>query len=134
MMLLVNGSVWILAGGSYAMLREMGLCVTRDVLVYSMVSGTSICAIANFLLLALQSGDASIIVPIANMSFLVTLIKRAHRLINDEENAIDAQTRPVEDGCQACTKFKIQKTNGKAPAAFVSARIEFRISRLRSMK
>lgn len=40
MMLLVNGPVWILAGGSYAMLREMGLCVTRDVLLYSMISGT----------------------------------------------------------------------------------------------
>lgn len=74
MMLLVNGPVWILAGVSYAMLREMGLCVTRDVLSYSLISGTLICAIANFLLLALQSGDASIIVPIANMSFLVTLI------------------------------------------------------------
>jgi hypothetical protein len=31
---------------------------------------------------------------------------RTCRLINDEENAIDAQPRPVEDGCQACTKFK----------------------------
>jgi hypothetical protein len=31
---------------------------------------------------------------------------RTCRLINDKENAIDAQPRPVEDGCQACTKFK----------------------------
>jgi len=74
MLLLVNGPVWIVAGGAYALLRESGLRFSRTQLRYSLASGALICAIANFLMLALERGDASVVVPIANMSFLVTIV------------------------------------------------------------
>jgi drug/metabolite transporter (DMT)-like permease len=73
-LLLVNAPVWIVVGGAYALLREPGFRLTGAKLRYSVLSGVLICAIANFLMLALQRGDASIVVPIANMSFLVALI------------------------------------------------------------
>lgn len=73
-LLLVNGPVWIAVGGLYAILRERGLRVTVAKLKYSMVSGALVCGVANFLMLALALGEASVVVPIANMSFLVALL------------------------------------------------------------
>jgi drug/metabolite transporter (DMT)-like permease len=73
MLLLINGPVWIVAGAAYARLREPGFKVTRAEIGFSIVSGTLICAIGNFLMMALARGDASVVVPIANMSFLVTI-------------------------------------------------------------
>ena len=74
LLLLVNGPVWIVAGWAYARLREPPMRFTRAKLGYSLLSGTLICGIANFLMLALERGDASVVVPIANMSFLVTIL------------------------------------------------------------
>lgn len=74
LLLLVNGPVWIAVGGVYAILRERGLRVTVAKLKYSMVSGALVCGVANFLMLALALGEASVVVPIANMSFLVALL------------------------------------------------------------
>jgi len=74
LLLLVNGPVWIVAGGVYAVLRERGLRVTAAKVKYSLVSGVLICGVANFLMLALTLGEASVVVPIANMSFLVALL------------------------------------------------------------
>jgi drug/metabolite transporter (DMT)-like permease len=74
LLLLVNGPVWIVAGGVYAILRESGLRVTVVKVKYSLVSGVLICGVANFLMLALALGEASVVVPIANMSFLVALL------------------------------------------------------------
>lgn len=74
LLLLVNGPVWIAAGWVYARLREPPMRMTRAKLGYSLVSGALICGIANFLMLALERGDASVVVPIANMSFLVTIV------------------------------------------------------------
>ncbi len=74
MLLLVNAPVWIVAGGAYALLRERRLRLTRGKVKYSLVSGLLICGVANFLALALERGEASVVVPIANMSFLVALL------------------------------------------------------------
>lgn len=74
LLLLVNGPVWIVAGGAYAIWRERGLRVTAAKLKYSLASGALICGVANFLMLALALGEASVVVPIANMSFLVALL------------------------------------------------------------
>ena len=81
LVLLVNGPVWVVAGAAYALLREPGFRITRAKVQYSVLSGALVCAIANFLMLALERGDASVVVPIANMSFLVaTLISVALRM------------------------------------------------------
>ncbi|MBK8324204.1 MAG: EamA family transporter [Betaproteobacteria bacterium] len=74
LLLLVNAPVWILAGGVYAVFREKGMRVTIAKVKYSIVSGFLIFAVANFLLLAIARGEASVVVPIANMSFLVALL------------------------------------------------------------
>ncbi|MCC7328352.1 MAG: DMT family transporter [Burkholderiales bacterium] len=74
MLLLVNAPVWIVAGGAYALLRERRLRLTRTKVKYAFVSGLLICGVANFLALALERGEASVAVPIANMSFLVALL------------------------------------------------------------
>lgn len=77
LLLLVNAPVWIVAGGVYAILREKGLRVTKGKVKYSIASGFLIFAVANFLLLALERGEAGVVVPIANMSFLVALLVSA---------------------------------------------------------
>ena len=77
MLLLVNAPMWILAGGAYALFRERRLRITAAKMKYSVVSGLLICGVANFLALALERGEASVVVPIANMSFLVALLLSA---------------------------------------------------------
>ncbi|MBK9704757.1 MAG: EamA family transporter [Betaproteobacteria bacterium] len=74
LLLLLNGPVWILVGGIYAIFREKGLRVTAAKVKYSLVSGSLACGVVNFLMLALALGEASVVVPIANMSFLVALL------------------------------------------------------------
>ena len=73
-LLLVNAPVWMLIGGFYAFRRERHLQADASTLAYSLASGTLICGVANFLMLALARGDASIVVPIANMSFIVAIL------------------------------------------------------------
>lgn len=73
-MLLVNAPVWILVGAAYAIGREGGLRVGAATIGFSLVSGTLICGIANFLMLAVSLGEASVVVPIANMSFVFALL------------------------------------------------------------
>lgn len=74
LLLLVNTPVWVIAGGAYAIFREGGLRLTAAKVKYSIVSGLLVCAVVNFLMLALELGEASVVVPIANMSFLVALL------------------------------------------------------------
>jgi drug/metabolite transporter (DMT)-like permease len=73
-MLVVNAPVWIAVGAIYAWWRREGLRVTKYTLKYAVISGALICGVANFLMLAVERGQASVVVPIANMSFLVALL------------------------------------------------------------
>jgi uncharacterized membrane protein len=73
MMLFVIALSWIIGGSAYARLKERRFRVTRKKLAYSIISGTLVFAIANFLMLAVERGEASIVIPIANMSFVVAL-------------------------------------------------------------
>lgn len=73
-MLLFNAPVWIVMGGIYALWRKERIRVTRATLMYSATSGALICGVASFLMLAVARGEASVVVPIANMSFLVSLL------------------------------------------------------------
>lgn len=76
-MLLVNAPVWILVGAIYAWRRRERIQVNAATLEYAVISGALICGVANFLMLAVARGEASIVVPIANMSFLVALLLSA---------------------------------------------------------
>jgi drug/metabolite transporter (DMT)-like permease len=72
-LLLVVSATWILGGAAYALARDGRLRLTREKVGYSAVSGTLVFLIVYALLRAVQHGQASVVIPIANMSFLVAL-------------------------------------------------------------
>jgi drug/metabolite transporter (DMT)-like permease len=72
-LLLLVSATWILGGALYALLRERRLRFTREKAVYSALSGTLVFIIVLTLLLAVERGEASVVIPIANMSFVVAL-------------------------------------------------------------
>jgi len=73
-LLLCVSSSWILGGGAYALVKEGRLRLTREKALYSLVSGTFVFLIVASLLLAVERGEASVVIPIANMSFVVALL------------------------------------------------------------
>ena len=73
-MLIIGAFCWIVGGAVYAVLRENRLRVTPKKAVYSLVSGVLVFLIVNSLLLAVEHGEASVVIPIANMSFIVALL------------------------------------------------------------
>jgi drug/metabolite transporter (DMT)-like permease len=73
-MLLLISLSWIVGGVFYAKLRENRFKITRKKIIYSIVSGILVFLIVNFLMLALEYGQASIVIPIANMSFVFALL------------------------------------------------------------
>jgi drug/metabolite transporter (DMT)-like permease len=72
MLLLVSAS-WIVGGAAYALARERRLRLTRDKALYAVVSGTLVFVIVTSLMLAVEHGEASVVIPIANMSFVIAL-------------------------------------------------------------
>ena len=68
------GAGWTLAASVYGMVRRQPATDMRKVLPYAIASGTLVCLVASFLLLGLRAGEASIVIPIANMSFVVALL------------------------------------------------------------
>jgi drug/metabolite transporter (DMT)-like permease len=72
LLLLVSAS-WIVGGAAYAALRDGRLRLTREKAVYSAVSGSLVFVIVWTLLMAVERGEASVVIPIANMSFVVAL-------------------------------------------------------------
>ncbi len=73
-MLLIASLCWVVGGFLYAALREKRVRVSVAKLRYSAVSGVLVFLIVNFLIAALERGEASILVPIANLSFVVALM------------------------------------------------------------
>ena len=73
MLLIIAGS-WVVGGSAYALLRERTVKVTKKTWAYSAVSGVLVFLIASFLMLALNYGEASIVIPVANMSFVLALL------------------------------------------------------------
>jgi uncharacterized membrane protein len=65
---------WIAGGAIYAKYVEKRFIVTPKKALYSGVSGVLVFCIVNFLILGLKVAEASIVVPIANMSFIVALL------------------------------------------------------------
>jgi len=73
-MLVIAALCWIAGGAGYALWREKRLRITPKKAAYSLLSGILVFLIVNFLLLAVAQGQASIAIPIANMSFVVALL------------------------------------------------------------
>ena len=74
--MLYIGAGWTLAGIGYGLLRPHPQS-TKSILAYAIVSGALICLVASFLMLGLRTGEASVVIPIANMSFVVALLVAA---------------------------------------------------------
>ena len=73
-MLLIISSSWIVGGSVYALWRERRFRITWEKTRFICLSSFLVVGVTNFLLLALQFGDASIVIPIANMSFVIALL------------------------------------------------------------
>ena len=76
-MLLCIGASWIVGGAGYAILRERQFVFTGKKAAYSVVSGILVFLIVNFLMEAMERGQASIVIPIANVSFVVAVVLSA---------------------------------------------------------
>jgi drug/metabolite transporter (DMT)-like permease len=72
-LLLIVSTSWILGGALYALARERRLSMTREKAAYAAVSGTFVFLVVYFLTRAVEHGEASVVIPIANMSFVVAL-------------------------------------------------------------
>jgi len=73
-LILFSSICWIISGWLYAFLIERRYAVTRQKIAYSLVAGTLVYAIVKTLVSALALGEASVVVTIANMSFLIALL------------------------------------------------------------
>ncbi|MBE0505068.1 MAG: DMT family transporter [Desulfuromonadales bacterium] len=73
-MLLLIALCWVVGGAFYARMVEKRLVVTGKKIVYSLLSGFLVFGIVNFLMSGLKIAQASIVIPIANMSFIVALL------------------------------------------------------------
>jgi drug/metabolite transporter (DMT)-like permease len=72
--ILLAALCWIGSGALYAKYVEKRFVVTKKKILYSILSGSLVFCIVNALILGLKSGQASIVVPIANMSFIIALL------------------------------------------------------------
>ncbi|MCU7875306.1 MAG: DMT family transporter [Candidatus Thiodiazotropha sp. (ex Lucinoma borealis)] len=73
-MLLIAALCWVIGGALYALLREGRFRLTRKKTAYALVSGLLVYLIVNFLLAAIARGEASVVIPIANLSFIAALL------------------------------------------------------------
>ncbi len=73
-LLLIGSICWIFGGAGYTLFREKRFKITAKKAGYSLVSGILVFLIVNFLMLAVEHGQASVVIPIANMSFVAALI------------------------------------------------------------
>lgn len=72
-MLLIAAACWVIGGAAYARWREGRFRLTWKKTVYSLVTGVLVFLIVNFLILAIRTGEASIVIPVANLSFVAAL-------------------------------------------------------------
>ena len=73
-LMLISAICWIGSGLIYAIGIEKQYSITRQKLAYSVVSGLLVYGIVRTLVAALTYGEASIVITIANMSFLMALL------------------------------------------------------------
>ena len=73
-LLLSGAASWVIGGLAYAWIRENRLRVTFAKIKFSLASGLLVFLTVNALLLGLQRGEATVVIPIANLSFVLVLI------------------------------------------------------------
>lgn len=73
-LLVIAAISWIVGGFAYAAFREKRVRITGKKAAYAVVSGTLAFAVVNALIEALKNGEASVVVPIANLSFVVAML------------------------------------------------------------
>ena len=73
LLLLTAALCWVVSGLFYARFIESRYAITRSKILYSILSGCLVYGIVRTLLSALALGEASIVITIANLSFLVAL-------------------------------------------------------------
>ncbi len=74
-LLLILGALnWVVGGVTYALLREKRFRLTRKKCAYALLSGCLVFLIVNALMRAIELGQASVVIPIANMSFIMALM------------------------------------------------------------
>ena len=73
-LLVIAAISWIVGGFAYAVFREKRVRITGKKAAYAVVSGTLAFAVVNALIEALKNGEASVVVPIANLSFAVAML------------------------------------------------------------
>jgi drug/metabolite transporter (DMT)-like permease len=73
-LLLGGAGCWVVGGLIYAGLRERRIRVTLPKVGFSLLSGTLVFLVVNSLVLGLQHGDASTVIPIANLNFVLVLV------------------------------------------------------------
>ena len=74
LMLIIASICWILVGMLYAIVKERTIHIDRRVILYAGVSGLLVFCIVFFLTHGLTYGEATIVLPIANMSFWVAIL------------------------------------------------------------
>lgn len=73
--LLINALFWIAGGFVYALFRERcRLLPDRTMAGYGILSGVCVVGIVGFMAMALQAGNAAVVLPIAQMSFPATFL------------------------------------------------------------
>ena len=72
-MLLLCAICWIVGGAFYARFREGRFRLTWKKTAYASLTGVLVFLVVYFLMRAVQFGEASIVIPIANMSFIMAM-------------------------------------------------------------
>lgn len=73
-LMMISALCWVISGLLYAVLIEQRYSITKVKLAYSCVSGLFVYGIVKTLVTALSFGEASVVITIANMSFLMSLL------------------------------------------------------------
>jgi drug/metabolite transporter (DMT)-like permease len=73
-LMLIAALCWVVGGAAYARLREGRFGMSRKQAAYALVSGLLVTLIVNFLVEAVARGEASVVIPVANLSFVAALL------------------------------------------------------------
>ena len=73
-LILISSVCWIVGGASYAIFVEKRFRITGKKIAYSLTSGVLVFLIVNSLMSAIDRGQASIVIPISNMGFILALV------------------------------------------------------------
>ena len=85
--LFLNGVTWVICGGLFHLIQKYYTPnrVTVTTIKFGAMSGALVAGIALFMMLALQQGDASVVLPITQLSFLGTVVIGA-LMLNEKLN------------------------------------------------